>query len=202
MVPGIIGNIQAVEVVKMVLGVDPTLILNQRMVFFDAMSMKFRNVKIRGRNVACIACGDEPKLGEIANINYQDFCKTNCNLQSDIVLPSENTMPVVQFADHLAKHGEKCAIIDVRPPVHFGIVSLPGSVNIPFREIEREEVSRNKIVDLCSQKETVFILCRRGNDSREATRLLLDKCNLKNVVNVESGINGYSAQVDSKVPLY
>ena len=133
MVPGIIGNIQAIEVVKMVLGVDPTLILNQRMVFFDALSMKFRNVKIRGRNPTCVACGDQPTLGDVASINYEDFCNTNCNLQKDIILPSQNTMPVVQFADYLAKNADKCAVVDVRPQVHFGIVSLAGSVNIPFR---------------------------------------------------------------------
>lgn len=86
--------------------------------------------------------------------------------------------------------------------MHFGIVNLPGSVNIPWKVIEREESARVKIADLCSKKETVFILCRRGNDSRSATRLLIDQCELKNVVNVESGINGYSKMVDSTVPLY
>jgi hypothetical protein len=44
------------------------------MVFFDALSMKFRNVKIRGKNPACIACGESPSLGDVSAIDYFDFC--------------------------------------------------------------------------------------------------------------------------------
>jgi hypothetical protein len=69
------------------------------MVIFDAMAMKFRNVKLRGRNTACIACGDQPQLGDLAQIDYLDFCKTNCNLQSNIILPSENTISIHKFAE-------------------------------------------------------------------------------------------------------
>lgn len=80
MVPGLIGNIQAIEVVKIILGFEDSLILTQRMVFFDALSLKFRNVKIRGRNPACIACGDSPSITDVSLIDYYDFCQTNCNL--------------------------------------------------------------------------------------------------------------------------
>ena len=79
---------------------------------------------------------------------------------------------------------------------------MSGSLNIPFRQIEREEAARNQIAELSSNKERVYILCRRGNDSREATRLLIDKCGLKNVINVESGLNGYSREIDPSLPLY
>ena len=75
-------------------------------------------------------------------------------------------------------------------------MNLPGSINIPFRRIEREDDARKQIEELCNQKKIVFIMCRRGNDSREATRILIDQCNLKNVVNVEQGINGYSKKID------
>lgn len=142
MVPGIIGNIQALEVLKIILGFDDSLILTQRMVFFDGLSMKFRNVKIRGRNKDCITCGEAPTLPDICQIDYFDFCKTNCNLQCNIVLPPENTVPLKVFAEDFKANPAKIAVVDVRPPVHYGIVSLPGSVNIPFRKIEREEEAR------------------------------------------------------------
>ena len=55
---------------------------------------------------------------------------------------------------------------------------------------------------MCEEKETVFILCRRGNASREAVDFLINKHNVKNVLNVIGGITEYSIKVDSKVPMY
>ena len=121
---------------------DADLILTQRMVFFDALTMKFRNVKIRPRNPACIVCGDTPSITDVSKIDYLDFCQTNCNLQKDIVLPKENTITLQDFAESIKAKADTTAIVDVRPPVHFGIVNLPDSVNIPFRRIEREEEAR------------------------------------------------------------
>ena len=66
MVPGLIGNIQAIEVIKIILGFDQSLILTQRMVFFDALTLKFRNVKIRGKNSACVACGEAPSIYDVS----------------------------------------------------------------------------------------------------------------------------------------
>ncbi len=108
------------------------------------------------------------------------------------MLPKENTVSIETFTQLLKEKPNETVIIDVRPPVQFGIVSLPGSINLPYRRIEREQEARDQIIDLSKQKEIVFIMCRRGNDSREATRILIDKCQLKNVVNVEKGIGGYS----------
>lgn len=78
-VPGIIGNLEALEIVKIILGFAEDQILTKRMVFFDAASMKFRNVKLRERNAKCSVCGDEPTLTDPAQFDYDDFCQTNCN---------------------------------------------------------------------------------------------------------------------------
>ena len=51
-------------------------------------------------------------------------------------------------------------------------------------------------------KEKVYIMCRRGNASKEATEFLLTKCNIKNVINVQGGITEYILKVDSSLPLY
>lgn len=112
------------------------------MVYFDGLSMKFRNVRIRGRNKDCIACGDEKKLPSINEIDYEDFCQTNCNLQCNIVLPAENTVPINAFAEDLKANPELIAVVDVRSPVQYGIVSFPDSINIPFKRIEREDEAR------------------------------------------------------------
>jgi adenylyltransferase/sulfurtransferase len=79
MVPGLIGNLQSIEIVKIILGFSDEQILNRRMIFFDAASMKFRNVKLRDRNPACSVCGDCPTLTDVAKFDYDTFCQTNCN---------------------------------------------------------------------------------------------------------------------------
>ena len=78
-VPGIIGNLEALEIVKIILGFAEDQILTKRMVFFDAASMRFRNVKLRERNPSCSVCGDEPTLTDVASFDYDTFCQTNCN---------------------------------------------------------------------------------------------------------------------------
>ena len=89
MVPGLIGQIQAMEVVKIVLGFAKENILTQRMIIFDARSMTFRNCKIRGKNKDCIACGgaeqaSTQQITDVAQFDYADFCKMNCDLVAQI----------------------------------------------------------------------------------------------------------------------
>ena len=74
MVPGFIGNIQAIETVKIILGRSDEEILVRRMLFFDALAMTFRNVKLRERNKACAVCGDEPTIRDVKDFNYEEFC--------------------------------------------------------------------------------------------------------------------------------
>ena len=74
MVPGLIGQIQALEVLKIVLGLGKEQVLTQRMVLFDALNMTFRNVKIRGKMKDCVACGENPTVKDVALIDYEEFC--------------------------------------------------------------------------------------------------------------------------------
>jgi len=76
--------------------------------------------------------------------------------------------------------------MDVRPPIQYGIVHMPGAVNIPWKGMERNP---DAAVKMCQENDKVFIMCRRGNASKEATQFLVDKMGVKNVVNVEGGIN-------------
>ena len=140
MVPGLIGQIQALEIVKIILGMDKTQILTQRMVIFDALSMTFRNVKIRGKMKDCVACGENATITDVSKIDYAEFCQTNCNLASMIKLPAENSIPMAKFGEFVkdTESIKNNVIIDVRPVVHFGIVNLPGSVNVPWKAMERD----------------------------------------------------------------
>jgi hypothetical protein len=67
------------------------------MVIFEALEMRFRNVKLRGRNTECVACGDKPSVTDVKDFDYQEFCQTGCTLASKIKLPSANTMTIDVF---------------------------------------------------------------------------------------------------------
>jgi hypothetical protein len=59
-------------------------VLTERMVIFDGLTMKFRNVRIRGKLPTCCVCGPEPKITDVAKFDYDDFCQTNCDLLAQI----------------------------------------------------------------------------------------------------------------------
>lgn len=85
---------------------------------------------------------------------------------------------------------DKCCLIDVRNQVQFGITHLPNSVNIPFKMAIKDRC--DELSQLCSSHEKVFIMCRRGVDSKDLTDKLLKDANLTNCVNVEGGISAWS----------
>ena len=97
MVPGLIGNLQSIEIVKIILGFSDEHILNRRMIFFDAATMKFRNVKLRDRNPSCVVCGDAPTLTDVSQFDYDDFCQVSCNKYALIQIPAENNITVEEF---------------------------------------------------------------------------------------------------------
>ena len=131
MVPGIIGQMQALEIVKILIGQPEENILRRRMIFFDALAMKFRNVKLRDRNPACVACGPEcppdQKISDTKNFDYDSFCPTNCDRYAQIKVPPENTISANEFWDEISNPKQKLALIDVRPPVQFNIVNTNDS---------------------------------------------------------------------------
>ena len=94
------------------------------MIFFDAMTMKFRNVKLRNKNPDCVACG--LKKFDFKTFDYAAFCGTNCQMYAHI--PAENNITAEKFAE-LQKSLDKAAsiLIDVRPKVQFDIVNAGHS---------------------------------------------------------------------------
>ena len=166
--------------------------------------MKFRNVRLRDRNPACTVCGDNPTLTDVSKFSYDNFCQVSCNKYALIKIPTENNITVTEFEaiyqESIKKHqNDKYILIDVRGAVQYNIVSLEGSVNFPLPQMIKEP---NEVLKLIENKEKVFIMCRRGNASKEATEFLMTKCNLKNVINVQGGITEYITNVDNNLPLY
>ena len=186
--PGIIGLMQATETVKLILGVGEPLV--GRLVLYDALAMKFRELKLR-RNPECPVCGDHPTLHKL--IDYQEFCGVPhqeplhdqpANLGE--IEPTE----VKQKIDR----GDKFVLIDVREPHEYQICRIPTSVLIPLGDLPKRLNELDKDAEIVAH-------CKSGVRSGKATNLLREN-GFKNVRNMKGGILAWSDKVDPSVPKY
>src|SRR5438876_3296857 len=118
--PGIIGMVQAIEAIKLILGVGETLV--GRLLHFDALKMKFREFNVR-RDPQCPVCGDSPTITE--PIDYEDFCGMRA--------PANGAVPAISVFDLKQKidHDNTFVILDVREPFEYEIARIEGSKLIP-----------------------------------------------------------------------
>lgn len=184
--PGTIGLIQATETVKLILGAGESLV--GRLMLYDSLAMKFRELKLR-RNPECPICGDNPTIHEL--IDYQEFCG----------IPAHPAEPVFVEGDLDAKQlktkldsGEPFALVDVREPHEFQIGRIPGSRLIPLGELSK------RLAELDKDGETV-VHCKSGARSAKAADLL-KQSGFRKVRNLKGGILAWSDQVDPSVPKY
>ncbi|KAJ6547164.1 hypothetical protein B0H19DRAFT_1164265 [Mycena capillaripes] len=199
-VTGVIGNMQALEAIKIVTGLHdkkPSLLL------FSALgSPPFRSIKLRSRKPTCPACGTtDQKIGKIKEIDYVQFCGgATPDWESLGLNPGDpsNRVSVKDFGKAFEVNREKIAIIDVRPPTEFGICSLAGSINVPLNEL-----TANPDAYLFSNLET-YVVCRLGNDSQIAASSLREaRKGDENVVkDVIGGLRAWARHVDPTFPVY
>eukprot|EP00003_Mantamonas_plastica_P023895 TRINITY_DN4373_c2_g1_i2.p1 TRINITY_DN4373_c2_g1~~TRINITY_DN4373_c2_g1_i2.p1 ORF type:complete len:496 (-),score=166.97 TRINITY_DN4373_c2_g1_i2:71-1429(-) len=188
-VPGIIGVLQALEVLKIASGQDPSY--NQKMLFFDGEDGSFRVSKMRPRNPECDVCGDYPTITEL--IDYQLFCGSK---KPRPELADENVMSV-QELEQLLESGEPHVLLDVRAPIQFDICHLDSSWNVPLSDLE--DYFEN-VMERANGK-PIVTLCRRGNASHHAAKWFLDH-GVHDVKSVEGGLTAWSKQIDLDFPLY
>ncbi|KAK2996718.1 hypothetical protein RJ639_025537 [Escallonia herrerae] len=176
-VPGIIGCLQALEAIKVASIVGEPL--SGRMLLFDALSARFRDVKIRGRSLQCEACGGNGKLTRqhFQEFDYEKFTQSSLStapLKLNL-LPTECRISSQEYNERI-KNGEAHALLDVRPSHHFKIVSLPEAMSIPLSTVENRfsEISMalKKEGISCGSGDGLYVICRRGNDSQRAVQLL------------------------------
>ena len=178
--PGIVGAMQANEAVKLLLGLGDPLI--GRLVHFDALAFRFREIKLR-RDPHCAVCGDSPTLTKLQDLEF------TCDM-NPLSLPE---IDVHQLKDRLAQ-GTPFVLLDVREPAEIEVACLPGSVKIPLGELP------TRISELDPSAETI-IHCKAGGRSAKALQLLLDSGFTK-ACHVQGGINAWSKEIDPSVPLY
>ena len=180
--PGIIGIIQATEAVKLILGAGQPLI--GRLLLYDALQMRFRELKLR-RDVECPVCGDNPTIHEL--IDYDAFCG---------VTPPSTTVAVASgipevTAEELKAQldsGKDVFVLDVREPNEYQICRIEGSTLIPLGEVAVRSAELDKNRDMVAH-------CKMGGRSAKAVALLQER-GFTRVRNLTGGILAWIDKVD------
>jgi adenylyltransferase/sulfurtransferase len=185
--PGIVGCLQAMETIKLIIGQGQTLI--GRLLVFDALGMKFRELKLR-KNPDCPVCGAHPTITKL--IDYEQFCGIRGEEHTPVMIgvPEIGPREVKKMIDEK----QPFVLIDVREPHEFQICRIPGSTLIPLGEIPK------RMHELDSASEIV-VHCRSGQRSARAVEFLM-KAGFQKIHNLKGGILAWSDQVDPSVPKY
>ena len=184
--PGIIGSIQAMEAIKLIIGKGSPLI--GRLLLFDALGMKFRELKLR-KNADCPICGDHPTIKNL--IDYVEFC----GIRGEEAPAPMTTVPEItpkELKERLDR-GDDIFILDVREPHEYQICHIGGHL-IPLGDLPK------RVSELDSSREIVAH-CRSGKRSAEAAEFLR-KAGFRKIFNLQGGILAWSDQVDPSVPKY
>jgi molybdopterin/thiamine biosynthesis adenylyltransferase/rhodanese-related sulfurtransferase len=180
--PGIIGSLQALEVIKVITGVGD--VLSGRFYSFDALTFESRTFKIR-RHPANPLNGENPTITEL--IDYEQFCGMKAVEKK------------IKEIDALELHqwetsGVSYQLIDVREPHEYEIVNI-GAELMPLATVVQN-------VDKIDRKRKVVVQCKTGNRSGKAIRELEEKFGFENLYNLKGGILGYIRDVKPELTAY
>jgi sulfur-carrier protein adenylyltransferase/sulfurtransferase len=183
--PGLVGVIQATEVIKLILGKGDPLI--GRLLLVDALGMKFRELKLR-KNPDCPVCGPHPTITEL--IDYNEFC----GMRGEET-PMTANVPEIQVEELKKKldAGEEIFVLDVREPHEYQICNIGGYL-IPLGDLPK------RVHELDSSREIVAH-CRSGVRSGKAVAFLR-QAGFRKVHNLAGGILAWADRVDPKMPKY
>lgn len=148
--PGMIGTVQANEVLKLIIGGGDSLI--GEMFVFDTWNNVTRKIHI-DKNDNCPVCGKKPNIFAVEEFDYEEFCGLG---QKTCEIPVEGIEPE-ELAARIDR-GEALTIVDVREPHERAIVRFPNAIVIPIGQLARRQKELDPDVD------TVFI-CREGKRS-------------------------------------
>ena len=185
--PGTIGLIQATETVKLILGIGQPLA--GRLILYDALAMKFRELKLR-RNVECPVCGDHPTITKL--IDYHQFCGVPRQQEAPKTMNGNGDIDPTEVKARLDR-GEKFQFIDVREPWEYQVARIPSTTLIPLGELPRRLNELDPEVEIVAH-------CKSGVRSGKAVDLL--KQSGFQARNMKGGILAWSDKVDPAVPKY
>ncbi len=187
--PGTIGLIQATETVKLILGIGEPL--KGRLLLYDALAMRFRELKLR-KNPECPVCGEHPTITKL--IDYHQFCGVpSPSAPAQEASVDEGEIEVTEVKAKLDR-GDQFVLIDVREPHEYKICNIPAAKLIPLGEVPRRLHELDKDAD-------IVIHCKSGMRSAKACGIL-KQAGFQHVRNMKGGILAWSDKVDPSVPKY
>jgi adenylyltransferase/sulfurtransferase len=190
--PGLIGIIQATEVIKLILGKGEALV--GRLLLVDALSMRFRELKLK-KNPECPVCGAHPTV--TALIDYQQFCgivpEASPEAGQETTLKNGIPQMTVQELKQRRDAGEELFVLDVREPYEYQIANIGGTL-IPQNEVPQRlaEIDRNR---------EIVVQCRSGGRSQRIAEFLAQQ-GYANVKNLAGGILAWADAIDPKITKY
>ncbi len=187
--PGLLGVIQATETIKLALGSGDSLV--GRLLLVDALSMRFRELKLR-KNPNCVVCGPNPTVTRL--IDYEQFC----GIPQEAAAARANSSGIpeitVQDLKAMRDQGEDFVLVDVREPHEFAICAFPESVKIPLGTLPQN-------LNRLSTADEIVVHCKMGGRSAKAVQFLRD-AGFRKVRNLAGGIDRWAQQIDPRMPRY
>jgi len=186
--PGLVGVIQATEVIKLVLGKGDSLA--GRLLLVDALNMRFRELKLR-KNPECPVCGVNPTITEL--IDYQQFCGIVPESKEQKAMKNGIPQMTVKELKRRIDAGEDLFILDVREPFEYQIAQIGGKL-IPLNDVPQ------RLGEIPRERE-IIVQCKSGGRSQRAAELLKQQ-GYPSVVNLAGGILAWSEEIDPSVKKY
>jgi sulfur-carrier protein adenylyltransferase/sulfurtransferase len=186
--PGMIGIIHATETVKLIMGIGEPLI--GRFLIYDALRMRFRELKLR-KDPDCPVCGTHPTVTKL--IDYEQFCGITPAAPEPVTVNNAMELTSLELKQRLDR-GDKLTIVDVREPNELQINRIPGSVHIPLGDIPKRYNELDPDAELVMQ-------CKSGVRSGKAADFLRS-VGFKHVLNLKGGILDWIDKVDPTQPKY
>ena len=186
--PGMIGIIQATEAIKLIIGVGEPLI--GRFMIYDALKMKFRELKLR-KDPDCPVCGTHPTVTKL--IDYEQFCGVVPAAPEPVAVNNATELTALELKQRLDR-GDALKIVDVREPNEYQINRIPGSQLIPLGDIPKRYVELNK-------NDEIVVQCKSGARSAKAADFLRS-VGFTRVLNLKGGILDWVDKVDPSQPKY
>jgi adenylyltransferase/sulfurtransferase len=177
-----IGSIMVTEAIKLITGIGEPLL--GRLMVYDALEMSYRTIRIR----------KDPASEPITElIDYDAFC----GVVSDDAqrAAAGHTITALELKE-MIDTGKDFALIDVREPNEYEIVSIPGAVLIP-----KDRILSGEALAEIPQDKPVVLHCKTGVRSAEALSAL-HQAGFRDAVHVGGGVIAWAKQVDTSLPTY
>jgi adenylyltransferase/sulfurtransferase len=184
--PGVIGCLQATEILKLAAGIGTPLL--GRLLVYDALEMRFRELKLR-RDPQCPLCGEKPTLTGLTD--YDEFCGAPSPFsEQNHMHPDEVSVHDMKLA--LDNPASGISVVDIREPAEYAAAHVPGVMFLPLSEIQLR-------LDELNPETTYYVHCRSGGRSMQLVQFLKQN-GFKNVKSVAGGIHAWADNFDPSMP--